>query len=587
MTSSGPSAAPPPAPAARVVRVLPDEPAIDREFDYLVPAGMDDLRLGDVVRVALHGRRVGGWVVADDVTPLPGLALNPVAKRSGVGPPAELIDLAGWAAWRWAGRRASFLRTASPPQVVGSVPARPARTTPPPRVDDPLVRSAFDHPVSVLRLPPTADRFPVALAAAGLGQALLLVPSVGQARSLAVRLRRSAVDAVVHPRDWVGAAAGQVVVGARAAAWAPAPELAAVVVFDEHDEVWQEERAPTWHARDVAIERARRAGVPCVLVSPTPSLEALEAGVLVEPSRSAERAGWPILDVIDRRDDDPVRGGLWSERLTPLLRGPGRVVCVLNRKGRARLLACAQCGELARCEACGASVEQVEAGRLRCRACGVERPQVCQDCGATAQRNLRVGVTRAREELEALVGEPVVEVTGATADAPLPEGRVHIGTEAVLHQVPAADLVVFLDLDQELLAPRYRAWEEAFSLLARAARVVGRRGEGGRVVVQTRLPHHVVVQSALKADPSLHSAAERARREELRFPPVTALAEVSGAAAAAFVDRLGEPTGVEVLGPVADRWILRAADHATLSDALAAVPRPPGRLRVAVDPLRL
>jgi primosomal protein N' (replication factor Y) (superfamily II helicase) len=65
------------------------------------------------------------------------------------------------------------------------------------------------------------------------------------------------------------------VVGARAAAWAPAPDLAAVVVLDEHDEVWQEERVPTWHARDVAIERARRAGVPCVLVSPTPSLEAL------------------------------------------------------------------------------------------------------------------------------------------------------------------------------------------------------------------------------------------------------------------------------------------------------------------------
>ena len=89
----------------------------------------------------------------------------------------------------------------------------------------------------------------------------------------------------------------------------------AIVVVDEHDEGLQEERAPTWHARDVAIERARRAGIPCVLLSPCPSLEALDAADrVVEPSRAEERAGWPILDVVDRRRDDP-RSGLYSDRL--------------------------------------------------------------------------------------------------------------------------------------------------------------------------------------------------------------------------------------------------------------------------------
>lgn len=571
----------------RVVRVLPDVAAIDREFDYLVPDGMDDIAVGDVVRVRLHGRRVGGWVVALDVEPTPGVDLQPIAKRSGLGPGPDLIDLAQWAAWRWAGRRASLLGTAAPSHVVSGLPAAPRRDVPPPAALDDLARSAFSHPVSVLRLPPTADRFPVALAAAGLGQALLLAPSVGQARALGVRLRRSNVEVAVHPRDWAAAAAGHTVVGARAAAWAPAPDLAAVVVFDEHEEVWQEERTPTWHARDVAIERARRAGVPCVLVSPCPSLEALDAGVLVEPSRSAERAGWPILDVVDRRKEDPARGPLWSESLVPHLRGAGRVVCVLNRKGRSRLLACTSCGELARCEACGASVEQVESSRLRCRRCGVERPQVCQDCGATAQRNLRVGVTRAREELEALVGEPVVEVTNETSGDDLPDARVYIGTEAVLHQVSAADRVVFLDLDQELLAPRYRAAEEAMALIARAARIVGRRGEGGRVVVQTRVPHHDVIQAALTADPARFSRAERARRQELHAPPDVAYCEVSGAAGADYVERLGSPPGIDVLGPIDGHWLLRAPDHPTLCDALAAVERPPGRLRIAVDPPRV
>ena len=98
----------------RVVRVLPDVAAIDKEFDYLVPSGVA-VALGDVVRIDLHGRRVGGWITALDVEPPEGVALRPLARVSGRGPAADLHDLARWAAWRWAGRRATFLRTASPP----------------------------------------------------------------------------------------------------------------------------------------------------------------------------------------------------------------------------------------------------------------------------------------------------------------------------------------------------------------------------------------------------------------------------------------------------------------------------------------
>src|SRR5690606_14698024 len=127
--------------------------------------------------------------------------------------------------------------------------------------------------------------------------------------------------------------------------------------------------------------RARRAGVPCVLVSPTPSLEALawagEDGLVV-PSRGVERDGWPLLEVIDRRDEVPGRTGLYTERLVTLLRGEGKVVCVLNRTGRSKLLACGTCGEAGRCERCAASVAQSEAGELVCRQCGLGRPVVCQ-----------------------------------------------------------------------------------------------------------------------------------------------------------------------------------------------------------------
>jgi primosomal protein N' (replication factor Y) len=498
-----------------------------------------------------------------------------------------------------------------------------------------LAADAFARPIAVVRVPPADDVMSLVLEAARRDDALVLAPSLSTAGFLAARLRRLGVAVAELPRDWARAAAGGcVAVGARAGAWAPRPRLGAVLVLDEGDEAYQEERAPTWNARDVAVERARRAGVPCVLVSPVPSLEslAIPGAILLTPTRTDERSGWPLVDVVDRRSDPP-GAGLYSSRVVDLLRqaGPGRrVVCVLNRKGRARLLACTACGELARCEVCEGAVAEVSApeaapvsitrsaphpaisagsgalpadqqqsrsagaerratgvDRLECRRCGAVRPVVCTNCGATRLKTLRVGVTRAREELELLAGLPVGEVTADT-EGPLPATPVLVGTEAVLHRVAGAHGVAFLDFDQELLAPRYRAGEQALAMLARAARLVGGRhvgaGEGGgRIVVQTRLPGHEVLDAAVHADPSRFTVVESARRAALRLPPETALAVVSGEAAPAFVEAL---QGVEIVGPADGRWLLRASDHAALADALAAAPRPPGRLRVEVDPRR-
>ena len=547
----------------------------------------DQVRVGTMVRIPLHGRRVGGWVEALGAEPPEGVTLKPITKVTGWGPPAPILELAQWAAWRWAGPVTTFLGAASPPAVVSGLPAVARSGVPVPAVADARLAAAFEAERTVVRLPPAADFLDLALAAAGLGPALVVTPSIAAGRLLAARLRRAGVTVALHPRDWALGAAGAPVVGARAAAWAPVEGLAAVLVLDEHDEAHQEERAPTWNARDVATERARLAGVPCVLASPVPSLEALGWGPLSVPSRNDERAGWPVLEIVDRRDDDPARPTLFSPALVRHLRSGARVVCVLNALGRARLLACLACGELARCERCNAAVEQRDDGQLHCRRCGSMRPVVCLHCGASRMKVVRPGVSRVREELEALAGTPVVQVTGATAGEPVADALVYVGTEAVLHQVEAAEVVAFLDLDQELLAPRYRAAEQAMALLARAARLTGGRAAGGRLLVQTRVPRHEVLDAVLHADPGRLAATELPRREMLRFPPAAALASVSGASAPAFIEALQRVAGLEVMGPAGDRWLLRAPDHAALSDALAASPRPPGRLRVEVDPLRI
>lgn len=562
----------------RFARVLPDVAALDnRLFDYTVPEHLRTrVRVGSVVRVPLHGRRVRGWVVALSDEPGTDKRLLPIAKLSSDGPAADLVSLAEWAAWRWAGPVNRFLNTASPPRAVVATPG--ASHPPPP---GPHVR--------LVRLPPAGDPFPLVLEAVAQGDALVLLPSLGEAAIMAARLRRGGHPVALMPGGWAAAAAGGcTVVGSRAAAWAPAPGLATAVVVDEHDEAYQEERAPTWNARDVVVERARRAGAACVLTSPCPSLEALEAFGAEVPVRTQERAGWPVVEVVDRRTEAP-GFGLYSPRLVALVREAApdaRVVCVLNRKGRVVLLACAACRELGRCEACDGPLESAaDRLRLRCRRCGSAQPLVCRHCGATRFRSLRVGVSRAREELELLAGQAVEEVTAESRA--VPGAAVLVGTEALLHRTAGARVVAFLDFDQELLAPRYRAGERALGLLARAGRLAGGRGDrtSGRVLVQTRLPGHEVIDAALHGDPSRWSVVEGARRAALRLPPETALARVSGTGAPAVVERLGGRMDVEVLGPSAGRWLVRAGDHTALCDALAAAGRVRGA-RVEVDPLR-
>ena len=145
--------------------------------------------------------------------------------------------------------------------------------------------------------------------------------------------------------------------------------------------------------------------------------------------------------------------------------------------------------------------------------------------------------------------------------------------------------MAFVDFDQELLAPRVRAADEALALLALASRLV--RGRQGHVVVQTRLPSHPVLRSAVMADPSLLLAEETALRRSLRLPPYSAIALVSGDDAGRYVEELAlGDAKLDVSGPDRGTWMVRGDDSEALAGALAGVPRVGRRVRVAVDPAR-
>ncbi len=582
-------------------RVVPDLSGLDKIFDYAVPEGLD-VRLGDLVRIPLAGRRVGGWVVrvsavGDD---LPVEDLKPIAKVTGRGPDRAMLGMVRWASDRWgAGRVRPFLVAASPPVAVRGVPSPRRSGTPVPSPVHTVAASVLDRGGGVLRTTPSEDPLAIVLAACRLGPVLVVCPAVDEAKVLAARLRRGGRTVAVVPGEWAAAAGGMdVVIGARGAAWAPCAGLASCVVLDEHDEALQEERTPTWHARDVLAERARRAGVPLLLVSPCPSVTAIvEHGEAATPPVADERAGWPVVEIVDRSED--VHRSIVTGALVRHLHDHDRtVVCISNTTGRARLLACRACRTIQRCEVCEAAVGQADDGTFVCARCGTTRPAVCQQCGATAFANLRPGVTRLREELESAANRPVVAVTGTTSELPL--AGVYVGTEAVLHRVHRADTVAFLDIDVELLAPRYRAVEQAMTLLVRAARLLGPRSDGGRLLVQTHLPRHEVLQAALLADPARILEPEWQRRQLLRFPPAAALARITGPGAPEYAATLSSrsdsghqsdqnPTeNVEVSGSEGVGYLVRGADWTMLGRALADAPRPTKqRVRIEVDPPRL
>ena len=225
-----------------VARVVPDVTGLDKEFDYLIPPDLDaPVEVGTIVRVELHGRRIGGWVRS--ISPPDSTeqrTLKPIAKVTGRGPAAEIFELADWAAVRWAARRMRpFLVAAGPGRAVRTLPLdRRTGMAPSPR--SPATTALLDSGGGVLRLPPRTDVMPSVLSVAAMGPALVIVPQHSEATLLAARLRRAGLTVASIPGEWANAAGGvDVVIGTRSAAWAPCPGIAAALVVDEHDEALQ------------------------------------------------------------------------------------------------------------------------------------------------------------------------------------------------------------------------------------------------------------------------------------------------------------------------------------------------------------
>jgi primosomal protein N' (replication factor Y) len=475
--------------------------------------------------------------------------------------------------------------------------------------------------------------------------AIVLVPEIALTPQLSDRFRARFGDevAVLHsgltPRQrldaWLRIRAGElpIVIGARSAIFAPLPALGVIVVDEEHDPSFKQEEGVRYHARDLALVRAREQGVVVVLGSATPSLETYfrardgKHRFLQLRQRPTPRP-LPKVEVVSlavhKADPESLLTGRLRAAIGEVVEAGEQAIVFLNRRGFTTNLVCVACGHLQSCPDCSAPSMTYHLGRNRllCHLCGhiESAPRSCRACGAPDLVHGGVGTERVELAIEkALPGVRVLrldrdaargrELLRTLAKFRAHEADVLVGTQMLSkgHDFPGVTLVGILQGDHGLALPDPRAAERTFQLLTQVAGRAGRGDRPGRVIVQAWAIEHPAIVHAAEHDFSGFAEEELEARRSLHNPPfghlalvrvhgldaaaVRARAEALGqrlrAAATAALRGEGEDergrAPVDVLGPVASP-IERINRRTRWQILLRAARRPPlrwvlGRLR--------
>ena len=389
-------------------------------------------------------------------------------------------------------------------------------------------------------------------------QAIVLVPEISltpqtrqrfRARFDRVAVLHSHLTAAQRAWHWQQIAAGnvQVVVGARSAIFAPTPNLGLVVLDEEHDGSFKQDKSPRYHARDVADWRASHEGVPLVLGSATPSLESwhrAEQGIYHRLSLSKRVLDLPLPDVatIDMRVDfggrrrfGPISQKLRQE-ITQAIENGGQVILLLNRRGFSTRIQCPSCGHVETCPDCSIPLtHHAEGHKAVCHYCDHQTPEPkrCTQCRNPSIRFSGLGTQRLEANVAAMFpGVPLARMDTDTMRKPgshekalakfrSGETKILLGTQMIAKGLdfPNVTLVGVINADTALHLPDFRAAERSFGLVTQVAGRTGRGKKGGRVLVQTFNPENKAIQAATRHDYIGFAKIELPHREEFHYPP--------------------------------------------------------------------
>ena len=404
--------------------------------------------------------------------------------------------------------------------------------------------------------------------------AIVLVPEIALTPQTVDRFRSAFGDkvAVLHSAlsdgerldAWRAIRAGdrRIVVGARSAIFAPLANVGAIIVDEEHEASYKQGETPRYHARDVAIMRARTEGGIVVLGSATPSLESWsnaqrETYRLVSLPARVGGGALPRVQVVDMRitskearssgPEPRVYTRVFSESLDRALRDTiekrEQAILLLNRRGFAAFVQCSACGDVADCPNCSISLTVHRTPeRLTCHYCGHAEPIriACVKCGGPTVRERGLGTQQVERLLldhlpAARVARMDVDTTSARwAHADIldrvarREVDILLGTQMIAKGLdfPNVTLVGVIDADVGLNLPDFRASERSFQLMAQVAGRAGRGPKGGLVFIQTRLPGHHAVRAAVEHDYRSFISQEMLDREFPPYPPTVRLANI-------------------------------------------------------------
>jgi primosomal protein N' (replication factor Y) (superfamily II helicase) len=387
--------------------------------------------------------------------------------------------------------------------------------------------------------------------------ALLLVPEISLTSQAVSRLRTYFADslAFLHSRmspgekydAWRRIRSGdrKLVIGPRSAVFAPLENLGVVIVDEEHDDSYkQQDNAPRYHARDVAVMRGKICNCPVVLGSATPSLEAYHNAqtgkfTLTQLPKRIDDTPMPLVRIVNMQRQQKKNRILSSElaaAVTERIEGGEQVVLLQNRRGFSSFVQCKTCGFVVRCDNCHVTLTYHKAiANLRCHYCGHARraPEQCPDCKGKDLQYRGIGTQQVEEELSAL--SPKLRVIRMDADTTTQRGshgrivsafeqghyNVLLGTQMVAKgfDFPNVNLVGVISAETSLLMPDFRASERTFQLLTQLAGRAGRRKTRGAVYIQTYMPEHYSVMFAIHHDYLGFQEVEQTERRQLQYPP--------------------------------------------------------------------
>lgn len=566
------------------LRVAADIPKIEKSYWFTSDVeikGHSQIRVGSIVRINLHGRRVRGWVceiasdrpqVRDDESEFDVNKLKSIIEFVSDGPPPHLVAFCERLSKYYLSSPVTFLRACSPTRIQTGIQYSS------PDFDGPKTKTK-------ILVDPRADRREVIIENISTTGSTIIISPDSHERLIAW-LQQANYKVVNYSDDATGSAETYraatekniVIVGGRSTIFAPTSDCQSLIILDDAFEQLREERSPKWSALDVARIASDLWSVPLGVITSVPSVSTHEFEV--KDIRNISKP-WPKIKIENRNNTDPVLGVFTKKIVATINRsfkeGLDSAI-VLNNTKSARMLVCSSCDIIATCENCEHAVylDETQDHPLICPVCSTSRPSICLNCKVTTLKKIGKGLKSIANECQGIFPRhQVIEISKSFSEDEFESNdnlpKLYVATESLFHRpllTSKLGNVIFLDIDSSIFRPSMNAFEQTLVLVNRALRAIKTSTIGSPIIVSTRAPENILIKDISHMDFVENHNREILLRRDLKLAPFYATAKIKSNTKAIekYIAELPEEIISVVERSDADSIVyLTAKDHEELS----------------------